>query len=276
MEMIEQPATLSFWQRNKVIFKGFLIGFLVLLLLIPTAMISDLIEERQFRQEEAVKEVNSKWAGGQTVTGPIITVPFNKRIENSKGETEIIKDYAYFLPSKLDINTNIMPEERHRGIYKVVVYNSKIDLTGSFDEFNPESLSISPEDMLWQEATVNFKVNDVRGLNEAVNFTWNGQAIELIPGNNLIGEEKGYLSNKFPIAVTNLGNGGSFKISINLKGSENLMFVPVGKQTSVKLASTWPDPGFTGSFLPEQRTVSDQGFNASWKVLYLNRNFPQQ
>ena len=61
----------NFWQRNKIIFKGFLIAFFVLLLLIPTFLIRDLISERQLRQEEAVKEVSDKWAGSQTITGPV-------------------------------------------------------------------------------------------------------------------------------------------------------------------------------------------------------------
>jgi inner membrane protein len=275
METSEQAAQLSFWQRNKVVFKGFLIGFLTLLLLIPTVMISDLIEERQSRQEEAVKEVNSKWAGGQTITGPIIAVPYNVHIQNSKGEASVIKEYAYFLPAALNIHTEIVPEKRNRGIYSVVVYNSRINITGKFESFKPELLSIAPEDMLWNEAIVNFKVSDVRGLNDVVRFVWEGQSVELIPGNAKVGDKSGYLGSNFPATVTSLANGGSFELSISVKGSENLMFVPVGKETAVKVVSPWPDPGFTGAFLPEQRSVTDNGFSASWKVLYLNRNYPQ-
>ena len=54
------------------------------------------------------------------------------------------------------------------------------------------------------------------------------------------------------------------------------MFVPAGKVTTVKAASSWPDPSFAGSYLPDLRTVKDSGFSADWKVLYLNRNYPQQ
>ncbi|HXB09603.1 MAG TPA: cell envelope integrity protein CreD, partial [Puia sp.] len=39
---------------------------------------------------------------------------------------------------------------------------------------------------------------------------------------------------------------------------------------------SWADPSFTGSFLPDVRTVKDSGFVANWKVLALNRKFPQQ
>jgi inner membrane protein involved in colicin E2 resistance len=64
-----------FWDRNKIVFKSFWIGFLLLLLLIPTAFIRDLVSERQLRQQTAVTEINSRWAGAQTVTGPVIGIP---------------------------------------------------------------------------------------------------------------------------------------------------------------------------------------------------------
>jgi len=68
----------SFWDRNKIILKSFFIGMLVLLLLIPTVFIQNLVSERQSRQQEAVSEISSKWAGSQTVTGPVIGIPYTE------------------------------------------------------------------------------------------------------------------------------------------------------------------------------------------------------
>jgi inner membrane protein len=42
------------------------------------------------------------------------------------------------------------------------------------------------------------------------------------------------------------------------------------------MKSDWSQPSFTGGFLPEQRTITKQGFSAQWLVTHLNRNFPQQ
>ena len=53
-----------------------------------------------------------------------------------------------------------------------------------------------------------------------------------------------------------------------------MLFTPVGKVTTVKLSSTWPDPSFTGGQLPDHR-ISDTGFVATWKSLAHTRNFPQ-
>jgi inner membrane protein involved in colicin E2 resistance len=38
----------------------------------------------------------------------------------------------------------------------------------------------------------------------------------------------------------------NFSSSISFNGSEQLLFTPVGRETTVTLSSAWPDPGFTG------------------------------
>ena len=60
--------------------KGVLIVALTLLLLIPAAFISDLVNERSDRREEVEAELSSKWASAQTVKGPVLVIPcVNKR-----------------------------------------------------------------------------------------------------------------------------------------------------------------------------------------------------
>ena len=61
-----------------------------------------------------------------------------------------------------------------------------------------------------------------------------------------------------------------------MNGSDGLFFIPVGKETKVELSSPWSNPSFTGSFLPNERQIDSDGFTAEWKILHLNRNFPQQ
>jgi len=67
----------------------------------------------------------------------------------------------------------------------------------------------------------------------------------------------------------------SFSSRISLNGSEQLLFTPVGKQTTVTIQSTWPDPSFTGNQLPDSSSISEKGFQARWKSLSHTRNFPQ-
>lgn len=66
-----------------------------------------------------------------------------------------------------------------------------------------------------------------------------------------------------------------YKFDINVNGSGELNFIPVGKTTKIDLKSQWNTPSFIGEFLPESREVDGNGFTASWKVLHYNRNYPQ-
>ncbi len=46
-------------------------------------------------------------------------------------------------------------------------------------------------------------------------------------------------------------------------------------QNDASLKSNWPDPAFRGAFLPADRSVRPDGFDAKWKVSYYGRNYPQ-
>ena len=70
------PEPLGFFERNRNIIKGFLIGFLIILMLIPSAFIQNLVSERAQRQQEVVQEISSKWATHQTVVGPVLMIPY--------------------------------------------------------------------------------------------------------------------------------------------------------------------------------------------------------
>src|SRR5258707_415946 len=137
----------SFWDHNKIILKSFFIGMLVLLLLIPTAFIQNLVSERQSRQQEAVSEISSKWASSQTVTGPIIGVPYNETVTYENNTAEV-KKWTYFLPDKLDIQAHIVPEKRYRGIYQVIVYTSELQIKGSYDSLRLAELGIPTDKVL--------------------------------------------------------------------------------------------------------------------------------
>ena len=266
----------SFWNRNKIIFKSFLIGFLILLLLIPTVFIQNQVSERQGRQREAVEEVSSKWAGQQTINGPAIAVPYLETATNDQGKAIAVKKLAYFLPDKLSIHSVVIPEKRYRGIYKVVVYTSEMQITGSFDSLRFAGLNIEVDKILWNEAALYFDISDVRGLKEEVNIQVSQDQISLVPGKFSNEQFKNALSALLPSALANNHAPLNFSMAVKLKGSGNLLFVPTGKQTDVTVQSSWNAPSFTGNYLPDVRNVSDSGFTANWKVLYLNRSYPQQ
>lgn len=264
----------TYWQRNRMVFKGFLIAFLVLLLLIPTAFIQDLIRERQGRQQEAINEISSKWATQQTLAGPVIGVPFYENVKDERGVIRQVKEIAYFLPEDLQFKGQLQPEQRSRGIYKVIVYTGKVNISGSFGKIDLQSAGVDSSTALWNEAFVLFSVDDLRGIKEEVKLNMNGNNYELIPG-KVPGDNFGNTL----IAKINLGDPAAlrnFNMSLHFRGSKSLHFLPFGKRTQVNVSSPWSDPSFTGNYLPDSRMVDSKGFSAEWKVLYMNRNFPQQ
>ncbi|MGG7035456.1 MAG: cell envelope integrity protein CreD [Flavobacterium sp.] len=265
--------------KTNIYFKIGTIFFIGLLLLIPTSMIENLIFERESTQKTAISEVSSKWANEQTISGPFISIPYFRYVNEFSKKDSVnkivqIKEYIHFLPTELKISGKINPERRNRGIYEIVVYNSKIDISGKFTELDLANFDIPFKNIQFDKAQLTVGINDLRGIEKQVNLNWNDKKFSFNPGvssNDII--KSGINAPINIIAQDSIAH--KFSFSLDLKGSQLLYFTPVGKVTDVTIASTWKNPSFNGSFLPDSRTVSDSGFTANWNVLHLNRNFPQ-
>lgn len=264
------------WSKSKILVKGLIIFVLVLLLMIPTFYVQSLIEEREARQKEAIAEVSSKWAGRQTITGPIVVLPYWQNEGTDPAKQTRVKHFAYFLPDDLQVNASVVPQEKHRGIYKVMLYNSRIQLAGSFSNLTPQRLNIPEENILWSEAAVKLSIADTKGLNEELKVQWNDTTLTLAPQTASDPSAPEALSAPLPVAGWEALRSARFSSAIDLNGSEQLLFTPVGKSTTVNLQSKWPHPSFTGDILPQSSQVKDSGFTATWKSLSHKRNFPQQ
>jgi len=260
---------LNNWLSNSVTIKIIVIGILIAILMIPTSFIQSLIHERQYRQEEAINEVSDKWGSAQTLNGPVLTIPYKKYAQGNYGKETT--EYIRLLPETLSVNGAINPEKRKRGIFEVVVYNAQLQASGTFPAITIPS--INPEHIQWQDAFISIGISDLRGIRDMLRLNWNGQTLlpEAGIGNGGISESG--VSCKVPVKPDS--GGYSFSFDLNINGSNSLFFVPVGKETSVNIQSPWKDPSFTGAFLPATREVNNEGFTATWKALYLNRNYPQ-
>lgn len=259
------------WQKSKVLIKGSIIGIMALFLLIPANYVQNLVSEREQRQQEVFKEVSSKWAGRQNISGPVLVLPYTESVRDNKGGVTFLKKLAYLLPDNLKIGAEVKPEERHRGIFQVMLYSSDITMSGKFKPVPLDVLKLLPENILWNEAYICMGLEDIKGLKEEIAIKWNDSTITLNPGsvNNAVMKE-GLVA---PVKIT-AGEEILFSTSVAINGSEQLLFTPVGKETTVRMSSSWPDPSFTGVSLP-QHEVTDSGFVATWKSLAHTRAFPQ-
>jgi len=270
------------WAKESITFKFIVIAILTLLLLIPATMIESIIYEREMTRDGVIRDVSSKWANEQLLTGPILTIPYlvtqiikEKDVEkNTYNERkEVVKKYAHFLPSELTIEGSVSPEVRYRSIYEVVVYSSELKLSGKFQKPDFSIWKMSDSQILYDETTLCFGITDMRGINKLINFRFNDSTYEAGPGI----PSRDVLSSGVSAMIGKVNPGvNTFEFTLDVNGSQSLNFIPVGKETTVKLSSNWKDPSFAGAFLPDERTVSQEGFEAIWKILALNRTYPQQ
>ena len=258
---------------NSVTFKIITMTILVLLLLIPAMMIESLIHERESRKKEVTNEIGEKWGREQTLTGPIISIPYKAYNTDKDGKPVSSIEYAHFLPDSLDISGKLYPERRYRGIYEAVLYDAQLELSGSFSFPQIEQLGIRPEDIIWSEALITIGISDMRGIKDQVSAMFNNDSLIMNPGLKT--------NDIFPSGISagiswpNETGIYPFKFFLDLNGSQQINFMPLGRMTNVSVTSDWTDPSFTGAFLPSERTIDKDGFSAQWKILDLNRNYPQ-
>lgn len=257
--------------------KGLIIGGLIFLLLIPTFLIDELVVERKNRQQEAFREISSKWAETQTVTGPIVSIPYLEYFKDTNNTIRTIKRYMHFLPDQLNITGDMQPEKRYRGIYEIVVYSSKLHFSGKFTNLLESDPSIAKDRILYNEAFASFGLSDLRGIKDNVALDWGKDNYSFNSGIATSDVLKSGIS--VPVRLNPADSSLrsiSFSMNLHLRGSQFLYFTPIGKETQVEIHSNWSTPSFDGAFLPDSRKVDLNGFTAHWKVLHLNRNYPQQ
>src|SRR5262249_40885658 len=163
-------------------------------------------------------------------------------------------------------------EKRYKSIYELLVYAADIELTGKLPALDFAALHVAPADVLWDEATIAIGISDMGGIRQLT------LKLDNKPLNPVPGMMRAHLSTSAPQAalqsVKDL-SAHDFAIDIQLNGSGQLQFLPMGNETTIELAANWPHPGFTGSFLPTDRHIDPKGFTAHWTVSALARSYPQ-
>ncbi len=274
---------------NKILFKGVVTGALILLMLIPTVFVSNLVSEREKRQQDVVKDVTNGWSTQQTLSGPYLYIPYQVK-END----ELVKKHLYLLPENLNVSGTINPEIRPRSIYKILLYRSDVKTSGNFKIQLPKD--IEPSSLQLSEAKICYGISDFKGIEEKMNISFNGVKYDLAPGlptkqietvaTPVGNSQEEYvrtesatkdveaigLSANVVLTLEDLQKALNFDMQLKIKGSERLHFIPLSGNSNFDIKSTWKDPKFDGSNLPGTRDVNEQGFQAKWS--FNNANLP--
>jgi len=273
METRNTGMIASLLDKGKLFLKAVIIFIMALGLWIPTFFVKEVIHEREGRQREAIADISSKWADEQTITGPILRIPYFEDAKDEKGNAVLIKRNAFFLANETDVSATIIPEKRHRGIYQVVVYRSSISISGKFNPLRWENLKIPGERIVWNEAALLFHITDnLKGVNDDIYVSWDGADTIFNPQQAGESAMKDALSAAVSFSQNDAAKPHAFRMQFALNGSEKLLFSASARESRITMKSEWPDPSFTGIKLPDVRQVSDSGFTAQWK--FLNRAVP--
>lgn len=269
-------------------FKFFLIGFLILLLLIPLFMVMGLISEREGRSRQVKNDVARTWGAQQNLSGPYLVVPYAVMVETRAGKERVERKeqrYGVFLPEDLNFNIKTKSNVLKRSIFDVNVYTADVALTGAFS--GPDIRAIDPNaiDVRWNDAIVAVELSDVSGLKQSASLKLDGaNAISFDPSIGIPSSRaQGIHARLRPISDvgapgTTLGQAPTsfpFQIDLVFSGSEHLFVAPAGRLTKAEMTSDWPHPSFSGGFLPVKRLIDANGFKASWQVPHLARSIPQ-
>ena len=246
---------------KRTVIKISLVAVISLLLLIPLAMIKGVIEDREQTKDSVTVEVANSYAKPQTVSAPYLvsyvveTKTVDKKIEPNDKQTNV-KDYVFYC-SQVDYTANVETDMLHRSIYDVIVYNSKIQISGK--------LPITEKSIIARDNKFRFKLTDIKGFCNPSQLTFGGQSFELRRQS-----EEFVADVVFPQGAK-AGDIIDFAFTFHLKGTESLFFNPSKDgNTTVAISSSYPHPSFQGAMLPNTRDVKDDGFNATWSVSSFN------
>ena len=255
--------------QKQLFFKlGFIVLF-ILLLLIPVALIQDLIGERENLQRNVEQEIAASWGKEQTIQGPVLCIPYEKTyVFENKNLVE--RHLLYLAPEELKINSGIETEIRTKGIFNTVVFEGKNQMQGTFD------ITLLPKDAalkyLFNEAVLLTGLTDPTAVTQKINIRWNDTEQQAIPGT----QNSEFIKSGFhnPAPITAGQSSCTFDIQLSLRGTSAMNYLPSGRNTTITAQSPWPSPSFTGRNLPAKRNITAQGFEANWTANEYNRPFP--
>jgi inner membrane protein len=256
-------------QGNRPLIKGIITAVLILVMLVPTFFISSLVDERQARQAQVTSDVASKWAQDQTITGPYLYIPYQEKLKD--GRTLSSTKELVLLPEDLSVTGDIIPEERKRSIYKVLLYKSNLNAKGIFHLRLPKEVDAAS--VLWSDIKICMGISDFKGIERKVSIVCNEKSYDLAPGLPTASIDKTGLSSSIELTPQMLGNDIRFEMPLQIRGSRQLHFVPLSGNSQFTLRSSWPNPSFDGTSLPSLREVSEGGFTATWTFNKANLPF---
>jgi inner membrane protein len=252
-------------------------ALLTLFLMVPMTMVDSIVGERSTRRNDAVKEVGQSWGAAQTMSGPVLVVPYTQTWTDDAGRAQSTRGHAHFLPAELRVDAVAETQTRKRGIFEVIVYTATVKMEGRFVRPDLQWLRPVPTEIQWADAIVTVGVSDPHALARRASMTWNGGSTAFAGGTVDAGPfNAGIRAPARGLDAIQAGADVPFAFTLEVRGTRDLRFLPSSEETTVNLSSPWPHPSFVGAQLPEPRTTGAGGFTAQWHVPDFGRPYPSR
>jgi inner membrane protein len=243
------------------------------LLSIPLFTVWLLIYDRQSQSETARASITEGWGGPQTFAGPMLVIPFQDTTTETVTEAgrEVAKSRTvwrelFVAPTTVTLDSTVNPQRRQRSIYDAVVYDTVVKGEASFAlPVDLPRYGVTLDRLVFDRAEIRFGLSDARGVAANNKVSVNGTPVVLQPGNGLAVTNRSGFFAWFDGAALRQGPVKA-NFSFGFRGNANITMAPKAGETIWTVRSSWPSPSFTGGFLPSQRTVSDKGFTATYRI----------
>lgn len=251
---------------------------LALIMTIPAYFVSGLVDERTTRAADVTKEISSYVGGQQTFLGPTLAIPYTIPPQST---TDTSKHGVYLVfPERASANVKTATEERHRSLFKVPVFQADLKFDAAFDLSGVPSAAPLGAELDWNHSEFIVGVSDARGALADGLLTADGKTVTLVPaeiasdlsiGREQMQQTKLTLFSAAANAIAKPNAQFSLTSALRFSGAQRIAVLAYGKTTRLAVQGDWPSPGFDGGFLPVNRSVSANGFNAEWSVPFIAR-----
>jgi inner membrane protein len=243
----------------------------LLLLTIGLGQVSEVVEQRQDQRQAAVRSVAQSLAGSQTLLGPLAQMacveewPIKADGESKAERTGRREFTRVAAPTSLTVDGTTQLESRARGLHATQVFHLRSTLSAQWADLSALKAERTHPDSRMQcgPAQLALAVSDARGIRH-LELKVNGAVQPVQAGTFLGAYPRGVHATL--AAGTDLAAPMTAVVSLELMGTEQLGIVPIGTATQVHISSNWPHPSFGGQFLPLERQIGDNGFDARWRV----------
>lgn len=164
--------------------------------------------------------------------------------------------YQFFQTKKIQMDINLDAHKRYLGIYEAAVFQAKISLSGMIDiETNGPNNG--------DTRSLFVPIKQLRGVKKIDKIVLNGQPILKEPTQKTLNNMTGFVVD---LSTFDHDSTIEYDIELTLAGSEKLKILPLARETQVNMQSNWTSPSFIGDYLPDERTITKEGFNAQWQI----------